>query len=300
MNKCLIYGLIASVLLTANCKKDTLTITGSETMHTMLEVVSQGYNKEHSSLEIQVIGGGSFEGVSKLVEGKTDIAASSRALTSEETRELEKKGRFENVLLAYDGIALIVHPQNKIAKISLVDASKVFSGAITDWSQIGGTPGPIQVVIRNDKSGTAAYFDTHVLKQKDIGEKEFKANKNVQFTFAAQIVSNNDEMANAIQKNPNAIGFMGMGSAQIENKSKVKALAYSKTGKDPFIEPSINNVYNRSYKLSRGLYLFYLSDRGKKIDEFISFATGEEGQVLVLKSGYLRATLPTVEVQAPK
>lgn len=295
--------LILSIILflswgMANCKKETLRITGSETMHTLLNVVASGYAQKNSSVKVEVLGGGSFEGIEKLFEGQTDIAASSRPLTPEEQTQFERKGKFENVLIAYDGIAVVVNPKNGVTNITLEQVSKIFSGEAKDWSQVGGKPGPIHVLLRNDKSGTAAYFETHILRQKDLGDKAYLENKKKEFLTDAKTVADNDVMADEIQKDPNAIGFMGMGSAQIQNKGKVKSLFYSKTGKDPFVEPNVNNVSNRSYRLSRGLYLFYLSDRGKKIDEFVTYITSEEGQALVLKSGYLRSTLSTVEVEA--
>ncbi len=301
MKKNLILSMILVLSLGAtNCKKETLLVTGSETMHTLLNVVASGYAQKNSNVKVEVLGGGSFEGIEKLFESKTDIAASSRPLTPEEEEQFKRKGRFENILIGYDGIAIVVNPSQTVSKITLEQVSKVFAGEIKDWSALGGKPGPIHVLLRNDKSGTAAYFETHILRQKDLGEKTYQENKKKEFTTASKTVADNDTMADQIQKDPGAIGFMGMGSAQIQNQGKVKSLFYSKTGKDPFVEPNIANVSNRSYKLSRGLYLFYLSDRGKKIDEFITYITSEEGQALVLKSGYLRGTLSTVEVEAVK
>ncbi|TGN00295.1 phosphate ABC transporter substrate-binding protein [Leptospira dzoumogneensis] len=292
--------LMFTVLTVANCKKEPLLITGSETMHTLLNVVAAGYAKKNPNIEVTVQGGGSFEGIEKLFEAKTDIAASSRPLTPEEQTQFQRKGRFENVLIGYDGIAIVVNPANTVSKLTLEQISKIFSGDIKDWSQVGGKPGPIHVVLRNDKSGTAAYFETHILRQRDLGEKEYQTSKKKEFTNDSKVVADNDEMADLIEKDTASVGFMGMGSAQIQNKGKVKAIPYSKTGKDPYVEPSIQNVSERKYKLSRGLYLFYLSDRGKKIDEFITYITSEEGQTMVLKSGYLRSTLSTVEVEAIK
>ncbi|EMY78519.1 phosphate binding protein [Leptospira weilii serovar Ranarum str. ICFT] len=287
--------------LTGNCKpKETITVTGSETMHVMLQMIGLEYSKKKSEIQVVVHGGGSIEGIEKLFQSKTDIAAASRPLTEKELKGFDSKGKFESLTIAYDGIAIIVHPSNPVRKISLETASKIFSGEITDWSKVGGKPGKIDLVIRNDKSGTAAYFETHVLKQKDLGIKNFESRKNVEYSKTAKIVADNDTMAKAIDSNSNAIGFMGMGSALFENKDKVRALEYSLSGKNPFTVPSIENVYNRKYELSRGLYLFYLSDHGQKIDDFITYVTSEEGQRTILKSGYLRGTLPTVEVEVKK
>ncbi|XDD52330.1 phosphate ABC transporter substrate-binding protein [Leptospira sp. WS92.C1] len=299
--KSLFLSAILAAFLTGNCKpKEPITITGSETMHVMLQMIGLEYSRKHSGIQVVVNGGGSIEGIGKLFQGKTDIAAASRPLTEKELKEFDSKGKFESLAVAYDGIAIVVNPSNPLQKISLETASKIFSGEITDWSKAGGKPGKIEVVIRNDKSGTAAYFETHVLKQKDLGSKNFETRKNVEYSSASKVVADNDSMAAAIDSNPNSIGFMGMGSALFENKGRVRALEYSLSGKEPFVTPSIENVYNRKYELSRGLYLFYLSDHGQKIDDFISFVTSEDGQKIILKSGYLRGTLPTVEVEVKK
>ncbi|EQA55444.1 phosphate ABC transporter substrate-binding protein [Leptospira kmetyi] len=297
----ILTAMIAAVTLTANCKpKETITVTGSETMHVMLQMIGLEYSRKHSGIKVVVNGGGSIEGIEKLFQGKTDIAAASRPLTEMELKEFDSKGKFESLAIAYDGIAIIVHPSNPVRKISLETASKIFAGEITDWSKVGGKAGKIEVVIRNDKSGTAAYFETHVLKQKDLGAKNYEARKNLEYSKTAKVVADNDSMAAAIDKNPNTIGFMGMGSALFENKGRVRALEYSLSGKEPFVIPSIENVYNRKYELSRGLYLFYLSDHGQKIDDFITYVTSEDGQKTILKSGYLRGSLPTVEVEVKK
>ncbi|RHX89210.1 phosphate ABC transporter substrate-binding protein [Leptospira stimsonii] len=297
----ILSAIILSASLAGNCKpKETITVTGSETMHVMLQMIGLEYSRKKSGTQVVVNGGGSIEGIEKLFQGKTDIAAASRPLTEKELKEFDSRGKFESLAVAYDGIAIIVNPANPIRKISLETASKIFSGEISDWSKIGGKAGKIQVVIRNDKSGTAAYFETHVLKQKDLGAKNYEARKNVEYSSNAKIVSDNDTMAAEIDSNPNAIGFMGMGSALFENKGRVRALEYSLSGKEPHVVPSIENVYNRTYELSRGLYLFYLSDHGQKIDDFITYVTSEDGQKTILKSGYLRGSLPTVEVEVKK
>ncbi|TGK32587.1 phosphate ABC transporter substrate-binding protein [Leptospira gomenensis] len=294
-------AILAAVLLGGNCKpKETITITGSETMHVMLQMIGLEYSRRHSGIQVAVHGGGSIEGIEKLFQAKTDIAAASRPLTESEWKGLDSKGKFESLAVAYDGIAIVVHPSNKIQKIDLETASRVFSGEISDWSQLGGKSGKISVVIRNDKSGTASYFETHVLRQKDLGTKNYEARKNLDYSKDAKVVADNDSMAAAIETDPNSIGFMGMGSALYENKGRVRALEYSRSKTGSYVTPSIENVYNRKYELSRGLYLFYLSDHGQKIDDFVTFVTSEDGQKIILKSGYLRGSLPTVEVEAQK
>ncbi|MCG9874838.1 MAG: PstS family phosphate ABC transporter substrate-binding protein [Leptospiraceae bacterium] len=290
------------ILLTfamCNCgPKEILTITGSETMHGMAEYLGKEFEKENSKIKVQVFGGGSLQGINKLISGETNIALSSRDLDEKELSSLSKKGDLEKLIIAYDGVAIVVHPSNSITKLDLRQISDIFQGKLVNWKQVGGLDSPIQVVVRNDKSGTLSYFTDHILRQKDLGPKDFEKNKNNNYIGTAKIVSDNDEMADFISKNPTAIGFMGMGSALVENKGKLKTLSYAIQANDTFVEPSIENVYNRKYRMSRALYMIYRADSHGSVDSFASFLTGEVGQKLILKRGYLRASLPEVEVKA--
>ncbi|NCN09962.1 MAG: PstS family phosphate ABC transporter substrate-binding protein [Leptospira sp.] len=291
--------IILLTIVLFNCgPKEVITITGSETMHGMAEYLGNEFEKENSKIKVQVFGGGSLEGITKLISGETNIALSSRDLQEKELASLSKKGDLEKLTIAYDGVAIVVHPSNPIAKLDLKSISNIFQGKIQNWKQVGGLDKPIQVIVRNDKSGTLSYFTDHILKQKDLGIKEFEKNKNNDYISSAKTVSDNNDMADFIAKNPNAIGFMGMGSANLENKGKLKALSYAIQPSDPFIEPSIENVYNRKYRMSRALYMIYRADSHEKVDAFSSFLTSEVGQELILKRGYLRASLPEVEVKA--
>jgi phosphate transport system substrate-binding protein len=292
--------LLCYILITiifSHCKeKPTLKIAGSETMNVMMRYLASEYQKQVSEANVIVEGGGSESGIDRLRKDEIDIAVSSRDLTQVEFDELRQTGNLEKVRIAYDGVALVVNRSNQIQKLHLTQVSDVFSGKIKNWKELGGNDQPIQVVIRNDKSGTQDYFEKHILKQKDLGVGEFEKNKNRTFPSEAKIVLNNVEMANYIQSNPQSIGFMGMGSALVDNKDKIKALDYARQASDEFVSPSAKNVFERKYKLARELFAIYKTDQGGKIDAFISYLTGEKGQELILKSGYLRASLPEVEV----
>lgn len=281
------------------CKdKQTLKVAGSETMNSMMRYLGTEYEKVNSNARVTVEGGGSESGIDRLRKGEIDMAVSSRDLNQKEFDDLRKTGNLEKVRLAYDGVALVVNPKNTISKLDLVQTSDIFSGKIKNWKEVGGIDAPISIVIRNDKSGTQDYFQNHILKRKDLGLNEFNEYKSNVFTKDAKIVKDNAELSKFIQENPNSIGYMGMGSALVENKDKLKALDYARTNKDPYVSPSVRNVYDRKYKLARELFIIYKTDQGDKIDAFVTFLTSEQGQVAVLQSGYLRASLPEVEVSA--
>lgn len=267
-------------------------------MNSMMRYLGTEYEKVNSNVRVTVEGGGSESGIDRLRKGEIDMAVSSRDLNQAEFDDLRKTGNLEKVRLAYDGVALVVNTKNTVSKLNLAQTSDVFSGKIKNWKEVGGVDAPIAIVIRNDKSGTQDYFQNHILKRKDLGLNEFNQYKTNVFSPDAKIVKDNAEMSKFIQGNPNSIGYMGMGSALVENKDKLKALDYARTNKDPFVSPSVRNVYDRKYRLARELFMVYKTDQGDKIDAFVTFLTSEQGQVAVLQSGYLRASLPEVEVSA--
>ena len=292
---------ILLIILSGQCKQDnreTILVSGSETMHVMMDAVAKEFMKRNAGYNVVVKGGGSFRGIHALMENKTDLAISSRELSEDELNRLQYvKKDLEVVVVAYDGIAIVVNPQNVAGEIHLRDLADVFSGKITNWKQLGGRDVPVKVVIRNDNSGTSMFFKTYVLREKYLGDKEFTKNSKKEYTLAAKIVSDNYEMSDYIKENPGAIGYMGMGSAAIENKTKVKVLKFSRGKNGDYILPSPASVFKREYKLNRALYMIYKPDQGFKIDAFASFVLSKEGQTAILNSGYLKSTMKQIEVK---
>ena len=292
--------LILALALSGSCKeKQKIKISGSETMNTMMRILAENFNKSSSDFEVRVEGGGSVRGIADLANGVVDLIASSRELLPHEAEAIQMKGPAEQIVVAYDGTAIVVHPSNKLDRIHLKQASDIFSGRIQNWKALGGEDKAITVVIRSDQSGTAFFFREHVLRQLDLGQAEYKLNKDAEYTSGAVVVNNNIEMAQVIDQNPGAIGFMGMGSAEVDAAGRVKRLAYALRASDPPVVASIENVYNRKYRLGRPLYVLYHTGK-PGVEEFVSFATGDEGQKTIAQSGYLRSSLPAVEVHEKK
>ncbi|HMV40970.1 MAG TPA: phosphate ABC transporter substrate-binding protein [Leptospiraceae bacterium] len=295
-----ILFLLLEILSLIHCHKEQkITITGSETMHSMMLLLANNFSKENKNYIIDVKGGGSSEGINELIGGLTDIALSSRDLTEAEFEKLNSKQTLESLVIAYDGAAFVVHPTNSVESLTLEQLSDIFSGKIKNWKEVGGANQPITVVIRDNYSGTAHYIREHVVRQLDLGQASYFKNKQKDYTSEAVTLINNEEISDFVNKNPNAIAYMGMGIAHI--KSNLKLLKYSRTSSDEAILPTIKSITERKYKLSRALKIFYRTDRsGSKIDEFIKYILSENGQKGVLQSGYLRSTLPEVEVSAQK
>jgi phosphate transport system substrate-binding protein len=291
---------LALLSMLPGCKeKQKIRVSGSETMHTMMRILAENFNKRSSDYQVSVEGGGSVRGIADLANGVVEIIASSREILPHELQAIEMKGQAEQIVVAYDGTAVVVHPSNKLESIHLSQVSDIFSGRVKNWKDVGGENKPITVVIRSDQSGTAFFFREHVLRQLDLGAAAFKLNKDRDYVPGAVVVNDNIEMSQAIDRDPGAIGFMGMGSAEVDAGGRVKRLKYAVRPEETAVVASIENVYNRKYKLGRPLYILYHTGNAG-VDEFVSFATGEEGQKTIAKSGYLRSSMPAVEVRERK
>jgi phosphate transport system substrate-binding protein len=297
--KLLLFLLSIQIFLT-NCKKsETITVSGSETMHSMILLVSNEFQKLNNHYKVDVRGGGSGEGIKELISGLTDIALSSRELDESEIEKLDKDNNLESIIVAYDGAALVVNEKNPLNQITLEEASGIFTGKIKNWKELGGNDEPILVGIRDTYSGTSHYIKEQVVRKLNLNKDEYFKNKKNEFSKDSKIMINNDEINDFISKNTNAISFMGMGIANL--KTNLKLLKYAKTKKDEAYLPNIENVINGHYKLSRPLRAIYKATKSnKKSEELVNFLLSEEGQKSVLKSGYLRSTLPEVEVKANK
>lgn len=301
MRRIIIFFVALSAISFVACglvKKEELVITGSETMHHMMEVVAEEYMKKNPQVSIKINGGGSLVGIKGLLENKADIAVSSKELSIDEFNKLELKNKnLEVITIAYDGMAVVVNKANKIEKITLSELSDIYSGKITKWKAIGGNEEDIDVIVRNDNSGTSYFFKMYVLRKKYLGLKAHAEFINQEYVSTAKGFSYNNEIANYIKEHPNAIGYMGMGSANVENHDKIKVLKFARTKEGPYILPDLDSVFKQKYKLNRSLYMIYKPDNGMKKDKFSSFVLSKEGQEAILRSGYLKSTMEEVEVK---
>ncbi|BFM12313.1 substrate-binding domain-containing protein [Simiduia litorea] len=211
-----------------------------------------------------------FEG---LDNQSADIGMASRRIKSEEVQMLTHLGDMESFaaekVIAIDGLAIIVHPQNKLAALNSEQVAKIFSGEISQWSQLGGGQGDIVRYARDENSGTWDTFKNLVLGKLPLakGTARFESN---------------DELSKHVAGNINGIGFVGLAAV-----NKAKALAIYNQGTEAMLPTEIA-VATEDYLLSRRLYL-YLSPNSSNplVNDFIHFAQGQAGQSVVEDVGYV-------------
>ncbi len=204
-----------------------------------------------------------------------DVGMASRALTDDEEKAVGtdlRSAATENVI-ALDGIAVVVHPNNRVHRLDTNQLRDIFSGKVTDWKDLGGTRGPIRVLARDAKSGTFDTFKALVLASTELSPKAMR--------FAES-----DALSNAVATDPSAIGFVGLAYVR-----SAHAIAVSEPGLDPTL-PSSFTVGNESYPLSRRLYLYTLPKPSTPlVTELINFVLSNDGQAVVRRTGFIDLTV---------
>ncbi|MEY4580260.1 MAG: hypothetical protein RL701_4963, partial [Pseudomonadota bacterium] len=230
---------------------------------------------DHKPLGVEIRARGSATAFTGLAEGACDIGMASRAIDDAESAALRERGHGDmhatgsEHVLALDGIAVVVHPNNPVQKLDRDALHDIYTGKISDWSALGGTAGPIHVLARDDKSGT---FDTfkHLVLGKDA------------LASSAQRYEQSAALADAVTSDPAAIGFVGFAAVR-----GAKALAVGEKGAVPML-PTRFTVATEGYMLSRRLYLYTLpKPRTPWVADFVSFALSRRGQEVVAKSQFI-------------
>ena len=231
----------------------SISISGSTSVGPLMEKVQEKY-EENNSVILEIQQNGSGAGIKDVISGISEIGMSSRELKDEE------KNSVEATTVAYDGIALLVNPENKVKNISLEDVKNVYTGKITNWKELGGEDAPIVVISREEGSGTRDAF------------QEIVGYKSEELTKEATISDGSGAVKTTVAGNKNAIGF-----ASFEYIDEtVSALNVND------VEPTADNVKGGQYKISRPFLLVTKSDsvteNGQKL---IDYVLSPEGQQIV-------------------
>lgn len=218
---------------------------------------------------------GSGTAFTALADAKGDIGMASRPVMPKELASLAAAGLgdisqpgLENVL-ALDGLILVVNKSNPVQSLSIAQIKDVFAGRITDWSEVGGTAGPIHLVGRDSKSGTADTFNALVMSGTPVAK-------------TVAVVDSSEGVAIKVQGDPGGIGYAGfayLGDNRALNVTTECGLEFP---------PSDLYVRTEEYPLSRRLFLYTpTTPTNAQTAPFIDFALGPKGQVLVKQKGFI-------------
>jgi phosphate transport system substrate-binding protein len=221
---------------------------------------------------------GSATAFQALLGGAADIGMSSRRIKDEELKLLKDAGlgdlrapRAENVI-ALDGVAVIVNKANPVEALSLDQICRIFSGELQDWKQLGGTPGPINVYSRDNKSGTFDTFKTLVLE--GCPRRELAA--------SAKRFESSEELSDSVAADAGGIGFIGFAFIRSARALRISTSCGLRFAPEPFL------VKSEEYPLSRRLY-FYVPEtrRTSQVNDFVAFSLSANAQPVTSAVGFI-------------
>ncbi|MCK5036811.1 MAG: phosphate ABC transporter substrate-binding protein [Candidatus Sabulitectum sp.] len=238
-----------------------ISVVGSTTVQPLAELLSEAYEAIDPNVRVTVSGGGSSVGVKSAAEHTADIGMASREIKESEIQDCP-----EIVIhtIARDGIAIVANPDIDVDGITMEQARGIFSGEITDWSEVGGTAGTITVAAREEGSGTRSAFEDLVMDDALITEM-------------AILQPSNGAIRTTVATTPGCIAFLSFG--YLDSSTKPMAVHGAL--------PTAENVSTGSYPVVRPLNMVTYGEPTGAVAEWLEFITGEDGQAIVAAEGYI-------------
>lgn len=276
--------LLAACAPTGPAATQSLSIVnkGSDTMVNLALAWAEAYHAARPDVSIAVTGGGSGTGVASLINRTVDLANASRQIKAEEI-ELARAQGVEPVehVVARDAIAVVVHRNNPVEHLTLEQISRIYSGEIDNWSQVGGEDRPIVRLSRETNSGTHVYFLEEVLR---LGREDDPT----LFARDTLLLPSSEGITAELRYNQNAIGYDGLGYVTDD----VKVVAVARSADDPYVLPSAASVNDGSYPVARDLYVYSVGLPSGEIERYLNWVLSAEGQAIVTQLGFVPILVP--------
>ena len=235
---------------------------GSTSMQKVIMSLKETFEGENAGVEVTYNPTGSGSGITAVAEGRCDIGLSSRAL-----KDAEKEQGLVGTVLAYDGIAVIVNPENTVEDLTVEQIAAIYTGEITNWSEVGGIDAEIVLIGREAGSGTRGGFE-EIVGVEDV-------------CLYRQELTSTGDVITAVSQNPGAIGYASLASV----KDTVKAI---KVGG---VAPSEETVKDETYAIQRPFVL--VTKEGVELSEtakaFFDFITSEAAREVITAAGVVPA-----------
>jgi len=240
-----------AALTVAASAQNKIAIKGSDTLGAkMVPQLAEAYKALGNDVNFEIAAEGSSQAFTALEGGTADIGMSSRGAKEKEKNTFTAAGKdlVEHVA-GVDMIAVIVNESNGVTDLNKKQIEGIFTGDITDWSEVGGKPGKIAVYTRNTASGTYKTFQELGMNKRDYGS-------------ATQKMAGNEQIASECAENPNGIGYVGLAYVKKDGIKPVQVEG---------VEPSAENASD--YALSRNLYYYTVGEPTGEVKKFIEWAT---------------------------
>ncbi len=257
---------LTALAATTLASAQKLVIKGSDTLGAKLvPQLAEEYKAKHPGVSFEIAAEGSTTGIAAVIDGTAQIGMSSRRAKATEMSAATAKGvTLKPIIVAHDGIGIIVNSANPIAKLTKRQVEQIFAGDVTDWSAVGGKAGKISIYTRNTSSGTYSDFRGLAMANRDYAK-------------SSQKMAGNEQIAAEVGKNPNGIGYVGLAyltapglkvvaiDGQLPTKETVLKSLY------PFARPTFYYTNGAASGEAAKFIEFTLSAEGKQIAEKVGF-----------------------------
>jgi len=259
---------LAAALVTASvASAQKLVIKGSDTLGAKLvPTLAEEYKARNPGVSFEIAAEGSTTGIAAIIDGTAQIGMSSRRARPTEVSAATAKGvTLKPLIVAYDGMAVIVNANSPIANLTLRQVEQIFTGDVTDWSAVGGRPGKISVYTRNTSSGTYSDWKDLAMKKRDYAK-------------SSQKMAGNEQIAAEVAKNPNGIGYVGLAYIKAEG---IKVVSIDG------VTPSKETVLAKKYAYARPTFYYTNGEPAGEAAKFVAFTLSDEGQKIADKIGFV-------------
>jgi len=243
----------AYITITSENRYERIELAGSTSVQPVADKLALAYMKKNPNVKINVQGGGSGLGIRSVSQGIVDIGTSSKDLNATEKEELNR------YLIGKDGIVIAVNVENPVDGLSKGQIRDIYDGNITNWKDVGGQDAKINVITREDGSGTRSVFQNIIM------------GKNTKIRGDAVVLTSTESIVQSVKGDPNAIGYISLTSF----KNDVKAL------KVDGVYPSEQTIANGSYAIQNPFLFLTKGEVKPVVKDFLDFCLSPEGQALV-------------------
>jgi phosphate transport system substrate-binding protein len=244
-----------------------LVIKGSDTLGAkVVPTLAEEYKARHPNVSFEIAAEGSTTGIAAIIDGTAEVGMSSRQARPTEISAAQAKGvMLKPIIVAYDGMAVIVNANSPLSKLTLRQVEQVFTGDIIDWSAVGGKGGRISIYTRNTSSGTYRDWAELAMKRRD-------------YAMSSQKMAGNEQIAAEVAKNPNGIGYVGLAYINAEG---IKVVAIDG------VVPSKETVLAKKYAYARPTFFYTNGEPAGEAAKFIEFTLSDLGQDIVEGIGFI-------------
>lgn len=244
-----------------------LVIKGSDTLGAKLvPMLAESYKGQHPGVSFEIAAEGSTTGIAAITDGTAQIGMSSRRARATEMSAAQAKGvTLKPVIVAYDGMAVIVNENNPITALTLRQVEQIFTGDVTDWADVGGEPGRISVYTRNTSSGTYSDWKELAMKRRD-------------YASSSQKMAGNEQIAAEVARNANGIGYVGLAYT---TATGIKVIPIDG------ILPNKETVISKKYPYARPTFYYTNGEPTGEAAKFVQFTLSDDGQRIVQEVGFV-------------